>query len=83
MKNTKPLIGQSFKVASSDMIPELKKLRAESKHKRYDNIYTLTNRRYDETWVVSMRSLDSIEVRRMNEELGLNTNQGINQWYKG
>lgn len=72
MKNTKPLIGQAFKVASIDMIPELKKLREESKY-----------RHYDESWVVGMSYLDSIEVRRMNEELGLNTNEGINQWYKG
>ena len=69
--NTKPLTREAYQAAASDMKSELKKLREESKY-----------RRYDESWVVGVSSLDSVEVRRMNAELGLNTLEGINQWYK-
>jgi hypothetical protein len=70
MQNRKPLVREAYRVAANDMLPELKKLREE----KY--------RHYDESWVVGVSDLDSPEVRRMNDELGLNTNEGINRWYK-
>ena len=68
--NTKPLVREAFRVASKDMKKELKKLRDE----KY--------RKFDESWVVGVSYLDSVEVRRLNEELGLTSNEGINKWYK-
>ena len=68
--NTKPQIKEAFRVASQDMLPELKKLRKE----------TFTHP--CESWVVGVSELDSVEVRRLNRELGLTTNEGFNQWYK-
>jgi hypothetical protein len=32
--------------------------------------------------VVPLATLDTVEVRDMNKELGLNTQEGINKWYK-
>ena len=70
MKNKKPLVREAYRVAANDMLPELKKLRE-------DKV-----RLWDESWVVGVSELDSVEVRRLNAELGLNTTEGINQWYK-
>lgn len=69
--NTKPLVREAYLAAAVDMKSEIKKLREEK------------IRLWDESWVVGVSSLDSVEVRRLNAELGLNTNEGISQWYKG
>ena len=66
----KPLTRKSFKQAAIDMLPEIKKLRQEKKR-----MYV------DESWVVGTKELDSIEVRRLNYQLGLDSHSGINQWY--
>ena len=63
-------IVEAYRVASQDMKPVLDELRNE----KY--------RKFDESWVVGVSELDSPEVRRMNRELGLNSVEGINQWYK-
>jgi hypothetical protein len=63
-------IVEAFKVAAQDMKPVLKELR-QSKM----TFWT-------ESWVVGVSELDSPEVRRMNRELGLNSVDGLNQWYK-
>jgi len=70
MRNSKPLVREAYLAAAVDMKSELKKLREEKV------------RLWDESWVVGVSSLDSVEVRRMNAELGLNTTEGINQWYR-
>lgn len=67
--NNKPLTRRSFKQAISDMKSELTKLRND------------TRTRIDETWVVGTSELDTKENRRLNFLLGLDSNEGINQWY--
>jgi hypothetical protein len=70
MSNRKPLTRQSLKQAYNDMMPELNKLRNEK-----PALYS------DESWVVGMTELDTKEIRRLNYQLGLDSNEGINQWY--
>ena len=63
-------IQEAYRVAAQDMKPVLNEMRKEKV------------RLYDESWVVGVSELDSPEVRRMNRELGLNSVEGLNQWYK-
>ena len=63
-------IQEAYRVAAQDMKPVLSELRKEKV------------RLYDESWVVGVSELYSPEVRRMNRELGLNSVEGLNQWYK-
>jgi len=63
-------IQEAYRVAAQDMKPILKELRKEKM-----TFWT-------ESWVVGVSELDSPEVRRMNRELGLNSVEGLNQWYK-
>ena len=67
---TTPRIQEAYRVAAQDMKPILKELRKEKM-----TFWT-------ESWVVGVSELDSPEVRRMNRELGLNSVEGLNQWYK-
>ena len=83
MKNKKPLIRKALKKAMVDMKPEVQKLRLETPNQRYydwtdgDGYMSGTD-----TYVVPLSALDNVEVREMNKALGLDTTDGINQWYK-
>lgn len=69
--NTKPKIQRAFKAACEDIREHIEELRSQQPRTKYD------------TWVVRMDLLDDPEVRRMNAELGLTSNEGIGQWYGG
>ena len=68
----KPLSKLAFLSASNDMKEEIKKLRAQS----YKDFLPYDN------WVVGTSHLNTSDVRTLNSLLGLDTQEGINQWYK-
>lgn len=66
----KPKSKEAFRMAMNDiMLYELN-------DERYKKV-----RLYDEGWNVGVSYLDSIENRKLNNELGLNSNEGILNWY--
>lgn len=71
MSNKKPLVRKALKQAVKDLTPEILYL------KKNLNI----QRRFDENWVVGVSYLDTKEQRKLNSLLGLDTNEGIAQWY--
>ena len=83
MTNKKPLIRKALKKAQEDLKPEVQKLRMETPNQSWwdwnpqDGYINGVD-----TYVVPLAALDTVEVREMNKELGLNTQEGINQWYK-
>lgn len=66
----RPKTRKALKEAIKDMNPEIKQLKKELNPGPYDN------------YVVGSSYLDTKEQRYLNELLGLNTNEGIEQWYK-
>ena len=68
----KPKTREALKQAVKDLRPEILSLK-----KNLNN-----QRRFDENWVVGVSYLDTKEQRYLNELLGLNTNEGIEMWYK-
>ena len=79
MKNIKPQIRKAFNSAMADMKEEIKNLRKERPNEPWFDWDSYTAG--VDVWVVGASDLDSPEVRRMNRELGLTTNEGYNQWY--
>ena len=69
MSNTKPRVRKALSTAIGDMQPELDVMRGE------------LNKNYD-SYVVGGYYLDTKEQRKLNSLLGLDTNGGINEWYK-
>jgi hypothetical protein len=65
----KPQIREAYKAACKDIQNHLNELRKE------------TPRAWHESWVVGMSVLDTPDVRKLNNELGLNTTDGMEQWY--
>lgn len=83
MKNKKPLVRKALKKAMVDMKPEVQKLKSGQPPRRYTDWTPEYGWSYGvDTFVVPLSELDTVEVREMNKELGLNTKEGINQWYK-
>ena len=65
----KPQIREAYKTACKDIQSHLKELKKSNP------------RAWDESWVVGMSLLDNPYVRRLNNELGLNTTDGMCKWY--
>ena len=83
MTNNKPLIRKALKKAQEDLKKELQTLRWEKPNQNWWNWNPQDGYVSGvDTYVVPLAALDTVEVREMNKELGLNTNEGINQWYK-
>ena len=81
--NNKPLVRKALRAAFEDMVPELEKLRWENpNYKWWDWNPQDGYINGVDTYVVPLATLDTVEVRDMNKELGLNTQEGINKWYK-
>ena len=79
MSNTKPLVRKALKKAVVDMKDVNYGRETKINKSGYDWI---SMEWYSERWDVSPSSLDTKEERRLNSLLGLDTNEGINKWYK-
>ena len=79
MSNTKPLVRKALKKAVVDMKDVNYGRETKINKSGYDWI---SRTRYSERWDVSPSSVDTKEERRLNSLLGLDTNEGINKWYK-
>ena len=83
MRNKKPLTRKALKKAMVDLKPEVQKLRWENPNQNWSEIIPGSGWVSGvDTYVVPLAALDTVEVREMNKALGLNTQEGINQWYK-
>ena len=63
-------VREAYRAAVSDMKPMLAQMRKDK--------YTTCL----ETWVVGVADMDTIEVRKLNKELGITSEVGLSQWYK-
>jgi hypothetical protein len=79
MSNTKPLVRKALKKAVVDMKDVNYGRETKINKSGYDWESMVW---YSENWDVSPSSVDTKEQRRLNSLLGLNTTEGINQWYK-
>ena len=66
----KPTTRVAYLEAVKDMAPEIKELKNKLNPDRCEN------------YVIGGSYLDTKEQRYLNELLGLNSNEGINKWYK-
>ena len=79
MKNTKPLVRKALKKAVGDM--KTVNYGRDTKPSKSGYCHETWNW-YSESWDVSPSSIDTKEQRNLNSLLGLDTNEGINKWYK-
>ena len=85
----KPKTRIAMKEAFKGLKPEIDKLRKETPSKFAmwcRDTYLMSGGEMlgniVDTYVVPLSELDTKEVRALNAELGLDTHEGINKWYK-
>jgi len=84
----KPKVRIAMKEAFKGLKPEIQELKKETPNQLYWDRETWISSGGDklgnvvDRFVVPLSYLDSKETRMLNAELGLDTNEGINKWYK-
>lgn len=71
---------KAYRAAINDMTPEIRELRG--KLNEYWNLIRFDRGYGRDIYVVDETQLNTKEQRYLNDLLGLNTVEGIQQWYK-